>query len=441
MKEPRRVAAAALARITDDDGFTQHVLDATLNASGLEGRDRGWVTATVKGVLSDLRAIDLALNRALDRGVDALFGAPLAHLRIATWEIGRRQLEPAPVVNAAVNAAAADGPRRFRGLVNAVLRRVAADREILFNPPKKATDAARFGIEHGLPDWIAERLLTCDVDRSEVMAAWNGSTATAFRVRDGALEPVLEELRAEGLDVRRHPVLAACGVCDRGHVAGSRSHANGRISIADAGAQLAVAALPTDASRVLDLCAGIGGKTLALADRFAKAELAAADRSGKKLNVLRRSLGSREVDAKIWDVGVGERPFDAAPFDVVLVDAPCSALGTLGRHPEVRWNREPEVVEAMATIQRQILDEAAPLVAVGGTLLFVVCTWTSEETVAQVERFLGQHTNFELTAPTSENATPDLDWGAVIDGSGTATLWPHTSESDGFFFARFTRTS
>ena len=441
MTDPRRVAGSALVRIIEDGGFSQHVLDGLLNQSVLARRDRGYVTATVKGVLSDLRAIDLALDRTLDRGVSALFGAPLAHLRIATWEIGRRGLEPAPIVNAAVNATAADGPRRFRGLVNAVLRRVTADREILFNPPTKATDAARFGIAQGLPDWIAERLLAATADAPAVMTCWNAATHTGFRARGVGLNEVLDRLSSEGLEVRRHPVLPGCGVCVRGHVAGSAAHREGLVSISDPGAQLAVSALPTNAQHVLDLCAGLGGKTLALADRYPDATLSAADQSEKKLRVLESILGERSATYRSWTAGVDASPFGQSAFDVVLVDAPCSALGTLGRHPEVRWNREPAAVHELAAIQESILDAAAAHVAVGGTLLYVVCTWTDEETRAQVARFLATHDGFELTRPSQSNADSDVDWGTVIDEDGTATLWPHTSESDGFFFARFTRTS
>ena len=426
----------------DDGGYSQRVLENILSESSLDRRDRGWVTATVNGVLSDLRAIDLALDRALDRGFGALFGAPLAHMRIGTWEIGRQGREPGPIVNAAVNAVRDDAPRRFTGLVNGVLRTVARDKAILFNPPKKADETTRFAIEHGLPDWIATRLHASGGDPVAVMDAWNESVPTAFRVRQGTRADVIAELTEAGIECRPHPLVANCGLAIRGHLAATPAHQERRISITDAGAQLAIAALPAlPSGPVIDVCAGIGGKTLALADRYPNAALAASDQNPKKLDVLQRSLGKREVDAKFWELGKGDSPFDAEGFSIVVVDAPCSALGTIGRHPEVRWNREPEVVETMAALQRRILSDAAALVMPGGTLLYIVCTWTEEETSQVVGDFLSARPDFALSPPSATTADPDVDWGAVIDDRGTATLWPHTSASDGFFFARFTRTS
>ncbi len=442
MKSSRRIAASVLGRVTDDGAFSQRVLDLALRENDLDVRDKGWVTATVNGVLSDLRSVDLALDRALDRGIDSLSGAPLAHLRIATWEIGRLEREPGPVVSAAVDAVRDDAPRRFAGLVNGVLRGIARDRAIVFNPPKKATEIQRFGIENGLPDWLAERLTTHSPEPLATMNTWNAAIPTTLRVRAGSRDALVAELTENGLECAAHPLLPDAIVCTRGHAAGTPAHLEGRVAIHDAGAQLAIAALPESAAEVLDVCAGVGGKTLALADRYPGSTLAACDQTAKKLAVLKRALKGRDVETAAWELGSGAgAPFAPERFDVVVVDAPCSALGTIGRHPEVRWNREPEIISEMARMQTAILSDAAPLVAIGGTLLFIVCTWTTEETTAQVEAFLASQPNFQLTPPTAENSAAGVDWGAVIDADGTATLWPQSIVADGFFFARFTRTS
>ncbi|MFT6398700.1 MAG: 16S rRNA (cytosine967-C5)-methyltransferase [Bradymonadia bacterium] len=442
MKSARRIAASVLGRVTDDGAFSQRVLDLALRKSELDVRDKGWVTATVNGVLSDLRAVDLALDRSLDRGISSLSDAPLAHLRIAAWEIGRLGREPGPVVSAAVTAVREDAPQRFVGLVNGVLRGLAIDRAIVFNPPTKATDVARFGIEYGLPDWLAERLLESSPDPIETMKAWNAAIPTTLRVRRGDRDALIAELTDAGIECAAHDLLPDAIVCVRGHAAGTDAHAKGRVAIHDAGAQLAIAALPPQANSLVDVCAGIGGKTLALADRYPNAEVAACDQTAKKLEVLSRALDTRAMKTAAWELGTGApSPFGDDRFDIVVVDAPCSALGTIGRHPEVRWNRETEVVSEMAELQTRILSDAAQLVVDGGTLLFIVCTWTAEETGAQVEAFLAAHPNFVLTPPSAENADPNVDWSAVIDDDGTATLWPQSIAADGFFFARFTRTS
>ncbi len=433
----RRTAAGALQRVIDEGAFSQRALGAAFERTRLDAVERAWVTATVYGTLADLRAVDLALDRLAARGVDSLPEIVRAHLRIAIWELGRAGRGPdGPIVSAVVEAVKADGRPRLAGLTNGVLRSLIRDRDKVFSPPKKADDTARFGIAHGLPDWIAMRLLArLDDDAADAMAAFNAPSPVGLRVRAGSPDEVANELTEAGLDVRRHPLVANALVCDRGHVAGTVAHREGRIAIQDVGAQLACAALPPSLEgSLLDACAGIGGKTLALVDAYGAANVVASDNNLRKLRALLRRPGLEGVTA-IPDL-LGDAPADGAddrpPFAAVVVDAPCSALGTLGRHPEVRWNRDESAVAELVALQHHLLDAARARVAQGGYLLYVVCTWTREETHEQVEAFLARHADFALDPPSLP--------GTLVDDTGVVELWPHRAGTDGFFIARLRRT-
>lgn len=446
MSIPARVSAATvIERVVEEGAFSQRALAAELGRGSLDARDRGWVTRVVYGTLADLRAVDLALERLLDRGLDSIEPRLRAHLRVATWEVTRSGADgdPAPLVSAAVTAVKRDCHRRRVGLANGVLRNLVRDREILFNPPKKADDAARFGVRYGLPDWIARRLLDrLGDDAVNAMAALNGTTPVGFRIRRAARSEVLDALRTEGLRVEPHPWAPDAGVCTRGNLAATEAHATRRIAIQDPGAQLACAALPPHlppGQSVLDAAAGLGGKTWSLADRFGGERVVATDISARKLDRLAENPAMADVARVPWDIA--EDPAAGAiterRYGAIVLDAPCSALGTMGRHPEVRWNRDEDSVASIAEVQARMIDRLVPLLEPGGVFLYVVCTWTHEETVAQVEGAMARHDRLSLWPPDAESSDDRVDWGSLVDDLGMVQLWPHTRATDGFVFARF----
>ncbi len=446
----RVIAATVLERVLEHGAFSQHALAAELGRGELAPRDRGWVTSTVYGVLSDLRAVDLAITRLREGGPDTLEPTVRTHVRMGVWELARsgREAAEAALVSAAVDGIKADGFPRRAGLVNGILRSMLRDKENLFNHPTKATEATSFGLDHGLPDWIAERLLAqWGDDAAKAMAAFNRPTRVALRVRGGDedLGHIAAELTEEKFETSRHRLAPHALVCAAGNPAATEMFALQRIAIQDAGAQLALAALPRDIrGSILDACAGIGGKTLELSDDHPKATIVATDVNSRKLQTLKEHPGNEAVTTQPWDVSQEAAPdavTAAGPFAAVVLDAPCSALGTLGRHPEVRWNRDPDVVTDLAALQREMLDRVAPLVQPGGWLLYIVCTWSAEETSGVVDAFMEAHPEFERSAPTAETAHPDVPWDTLVDGSGSFSLWPHLHDTDAFFVARFRRVN
>jgi 16S rRNA (cytosine967-C5)-methyltransferase len=446
--QARALAAAAIERITESEGFSQRVLAGALSDDALPVRDRAWVTRAVYGTLTHLERIDTVLDRLVDRGARSLPTGLQAHLRIAVWEIALSETrsDPAPLVSAAVEAIKRDGHPRSAGLANAVLRRMLREREIVLRPPKRYDATSRMGWELGLPGWMAEALVARLGGLEPAEEAARGFVEPApvgFRVRNGDRDAVIAELAEAGLEVEPHPFAPDGGLCSRGNLAATAAHTDRRIVIQDPGAQLAIAALPpAESPRILDVASGIGGKTLALRDRYPNADVLAIDAHAGKLAHLSARPELAGVRTAKWSVGQEPPPASLsaeAAFDIVVVDAPCTALGTIGRHPEVRWNREPEDIDAMCATQRAMLEAVTPFVARGGTLLYVVCTWTPEESSSVVDAFLASHPDFVRSVPGAQSADPRVAWDGLVDERGVVSLWPHTTRTDGFTFARFQR--
>jgi 16S rRNA (cytosine967-C5)-methyltransferase len=208
---------------------------------------------------------------------------------------------------------------------------------------------------------------------------------------------------------------------------------DGLVEVQDEGSQLiALACEPADGKLLVDLCAGAGGKALALAAAAPGARIIACDTSRQRLSKLepRAKRAGATIETLLLD-----QPREAEGLsglvgqaDVVLVDAPCSGSGTWRRNPEGRWRLTPERLERLEALQARVLDLAAPLVKPGGALVYAVCSLLRREGWCQAEAFLSRHSAF-----VSED--PGMTFGR-LDGPGRV-LTPGHDQTDGFFLARF----
>ena len=214
------------------------------------------------------------------------------------------------------------------------------------------------------------------------------------------------------------------------------AYLEGLVEVQDEGSQLiALACEPHARMRIVDLCAGAGGKALALAAAAPEAEILACDTNRARLSKLgpRAERGGAKIETRLIDGGREAQQMsdwnDQA--DVVLVDAPCSGSGTWRRNPEGRWRLTPERLKRVAALQARLLDIAAPLVKPGGTLVYAVCSILQREGAAQAEAFLGRHSSWAMQDALGSFGRKD--------GSGRL-LTPHHDGTDGFFVARFQRS-
>lgn len=395
MTTPRRLAWDVLRRVHRDDAYSHLALGAALDKADLDARDRGLVAALVYGVLTWERALDRLLDRAATRGLAQFDPDELDALRLGAYQL--RFLDRVPD-HASIHETV-ELVREVGGApatANAVLRKLAATRDAPWwgaHPERKP--ARWLGERWSLPNWLANRLVQqFGLERATKLAeAYTQSPPIWLRGVHGQAE------RVESLDDEVRARIA-----------------RGEVVVQDLGAQRVVelcGARPGE--RVLDACAGLGGKTLQLAE---VSDVVAVDPSGAKLAMLTEAAARVGVQARVSAIESPLRPdIPGAPFDGVLVDAPCTGLGVIRRHPETRWRRTEPDIGRLAAVQRDLLDIAAALVRPGGWLVYSVCTWTREETSKQVEQFLTRHPRFRQ------------------DGDYLVTM-PDTDDADGFFAAR-----
>jgi 16S rRNA (cytosine967-C5)-methyltransferase len=319
-----------MVRIDTDAAYANVVVPKLLGDSDLERRDRAFVTELVYG--------STRRRRALDHLAEPFLASDPPDVARAALRIGAYQLlELGTPRHAAVSATVGATPRRYRGLVNAVLRRIADRIESGIEWPDEATRLS-------YPDWIVDRLRRDlgPVDAATALEAMNHA-ATTHRRADGYIQDSSSQLVVDSLP----PV----GVGDL----------------------------------VVDLCAAPGGKATDLAARGAWV-IAVELHPGRARRVVenRRRLGIEHLPVVVADGTMA--PFRSARADLVLVDAPCSGLGALRRRPDARWRVTEADVNRLVDLQVGLVDAAADLVAPGGTLAYGVCTLTAAETIGVVDR-------------------------------------------------------
>jgi 16S rRNA (cytosine967-C5)-methyltransferase len=332
--------------------------------------------------------------------------------------------------------------------VKADLRRLAGrDLDLDLATADDAGLAGRSGVDReamrvSFPTWLFQRFIDSHGEEHATALATAMNTRAPMCVRTNTVRGTRDELvvRLAEERISAQPTrLSPVGLCfeTRVNAFGLTAFREGFFEVMDEGSQLvAEAVAPPPRGRVVDACAGAGGKTLALAATLAnQGRILALDTSGKKLEELRRrarragisNLAAREVSGP-------ELPAEAklGAWDRVLVDAPCSGLGTLRRNPEARWRLSPKAVDAFPADQLVLLIAYAPLVAVGGRLIYATCSVLREENDAVVERFLRERPDF-VVMPLKEI------WGkaraAELGDETFLRLLPHVHDTDGFFAA------
>ncbi|TMA67992.1 MAG: 16S rRNA (cytosine(967)-C(5))-methyltransferase RsmB [Deltaproteobacteria bacterium] len=396
--DARRLAFGVLIRVESTAAFADVLLARRLADTPLPPREQALATRLVYGTLAWQGRLDAHLAQLVrDTAVDRLDAPVRAALRLGLYQLLFLDRVPAyAAVDASVRLARAAGAGAS-GLVNAVLRRAAAlGAAGLALPPAAGDPLGRLAVEWSHPRWLVAR--------------W------------------ADEFGAEAL-----PALLAAN----NERAPTALRANRTVTTRDAlQAELAAEGLSTTepGMRVLDACAAPGGKTAHVAELLgAEAFVLALDRRPgglRRVLVETTRLGARPVVAAAGDA---RHPPLAGSFDAVLVDAPCSGLGTLRRHPELRWRRRPEDIPRFAALQREILAGVAPLVRPHGVLVYAVCTLASEENEQVVAALSAAHPRL-VVEDVRDHLPPAA--APLADGKGFFRTLPHLHGLDGFFAAR-----
>ena len=476
----RRVALDVLLRVERGRAFASLALDAALDRAGLAPRDRALATEIAYGVLRWRGRLDWIIGQATGRP-PARIGVPLlCVLRAAAYQLLFLERVPAyAAVDQAERQAREAGGARAAGFVNGVLRHIARTRGDVPYPDPARDPAAYLAAWGSLPRWLAERWVArLGLQEATALALACNATPPVTYVAN-ALRAAPEEVRA-GLETDLGPVepgawapgcfraagparsssgsdilpASDCASAVGSPVGAAHAVRGGLAFVMDEAAVLPVHLLGlAPGRRLLDACAGGGGKAAVAAGMMQGRGLIVAleprPRALRRLAEARARLGlgcvhpvrgEAQQAAAFLRVGAGGGS-DAVPrgeglFDAVLVDAPCTGLGTLRRHPEIKWRTTPGQVGKLAGLQRAILHGVAPCVRPGGILVYATCTTEPEENEGTVEAFLARHPEFRL-----EDAGPHLPGpAAALAAKGYLRTWPHRHGVDGFFAARLRRS-
>jgi 16S rRNA (cytosine967-C5)-methyltransferase len=405
---PGRVAAARALLAVEQGGHVEDALPALLPPDGPD-RSLAWLLAFT--VLRRQGQIDGALRAVLTQPVGALDAEVRVVLRLAAAEALFLRTPRYAAVDQAVETVRALGMGRAARLVNAVARRVEAQDGL---PRADALDH---------PAWLVARWdARYGADATSRWCTANGEPPPLFLVARGAPDALAARLSEAGVACRPAELAGQAlegvlRVDDRaGRVEDLPGFAEGAFWVQDAASVWMTDLVPAGADRVLDACAAPGGKSFRLASRGAR--VLATDVSAERLERLGESATRLQLPvlplAHDWTAGPRE---GIGRFDAVLVDAPCTGLGTVRRRPEIRWRRGPMDPSLAAEKQGAILRSAGAHVAPGGALVYVVCSPEPEEGEQVVSAFLTAHSAFKLdevrsSAPPSEGE--DAFWGARL---------------------------
>ncbi len=443
-KDPRALALEILERVEGTDAYANLLLDARLQKRGLTGADRALATELVYGVLRWRGKLDWILAQVLDRPLLALDRPVRQILRLGTYQLCcLSRIPDFAAVDEAVRLARRAGVGRSAGYVNAVLRSVARRR----GTPEvdSPTDPIEYwGSVGSHPRWLVERWVARlgPEEAGQLMAANN--TAPPVTVLVNGLKARIEDARrglmqAASEVVTGRWVPGAFSVRGAGGVADLPGFAEGWLIPMDEAGALPVLALdPRPGQRVLDACAGGGSKSALIAARVgAEGEVVALDRSLRAMRRLETAIRRLDLGAVRPHLADARSAGAEWPgqFPRVLLDAPCTGLGTIRRRPEIRWRRRPEDLASAAALQRELLKGVAGAVAKDGLLVYSTCSLEPEETDAVVAAFLAARPEFVLDDPAPILAQP----ADLVDGEGLLRAWPHRDGTDGFFVARFRR--
>ena len=458
----RRVALDVVLRVERARAFAGPALDAALDRAALASRDRSLATEIAYGVLRWRGRLDWIIGQAAGRPAGRIALPLLCVLRIGAYQLLFLERVPAyAAVDEAARQARERGGSKAAGFVNGVLRHIARTGGEVPYPDPDRDPAAYLAAWGSLPGWLAERWVARLGLPEAAVLAQACNAAPPITYVGNALKAAPEEVR-RALEDDLGPVQPGAWAPGTFRVVAGgpprevRALRAGIAFVMDEAAVLPVYLLDlAPGRRLLDACAGGGGKAAVAAGLLRGRGLIVAlepqPRALRRLLEARGRLGldcvrpvrgdARQAGAFLRSGGGGvDAVLPAAVtasggVDAVLVDAPCTGLGTLRRHPEIKWRTTPGDVGRLAALQGAILKGVASCVRSGGVLVYATCTTEPEENEGVVETFLATHPEFGL-----EDAGPHLPGpAAALAAKGYLRTWPHHHGIDGFFAARLRR--
>ena len=445
MEDPaRRAALDTLREVRARDAYANLLLPKLLRERRITGRDAALATELAYGACRCIGLLDQVLDACVERPLSKVEPGLLDVLRLGCYQLLRTRIPPHAAVDSTVDLVRAEQGSRVTGFVNAVLRKVSERDEegwLAELAPDAETDPiGNLAMREAHPRWVtrafADSLGTTGDELKVALAADNERPAVHLVARPGEVTAV--ELAAmTGGEVAPYSPYGVRLQAGAGDPAGLEPVRERLASVQDEGSQLCAVALTRPEvegadERWLDLCSGPGGKSALLGALLGieGGRLDAVEKAPHRARLVEQSTAGLPVTVHVGD---GRQPaslgFASGMFDRILVDAPCTGLGSLRRRPEARWRRQPSDVGELTKLQRELLLTAVDLARPGGVVGYVVCTPHLSETVGVVADVVRRTGVTALDARESFPEMPDLGNGPYVQ------LWPHRHGTDAMFCA------
>jgi 16S rRNA (cytosine967-C5)-methyltransferase len=444
-KTARDLALSVLLRVEKTKSYANLLLAPALSSSPLDSRDKALATELVYGTLRALGTLDWALQERSSIKLKKLDAPVRMILRLGAYQLLFTRIPPSAACFEAVQQAKQVSHAGSARFVNAVLRRLARERDRLQYPDPAIDPVYYITVKYSHPQWLVQRWLKRFgfEDTEALCQANNQAPPLCLRTNSTliARDELESRFRTEGYDVAPHYLMPeAIYLQKNGAVEQLPGFADGLFSVQDESSMFAAHALnPKPGDQVLDICAGPGGKTTHIAELMGKeGEIWAMDIHAHKLALIKESANRlRLAGINVLEGDARKLPANfSGRFDRVLVDAPCSGTGVLRRRADLRWHKTPKELQKLPQLQLQILTSAAAAVIAGGTLLYSTCSIEPEENMEVVTAFLKGNDDFVL-----DDLRPQLErfLHETTLRQGWLQLYPHKHDMDGFFLARMKR--
>lgn len=450
----RGIALSLLVESEKSEEGVDVLLDRALARHAFDGRDRALTVELTYGVLRRLATIDWRLEPVLDKPLLRLPIVVQMVLRLGAYQLlFLDRIPESAAVNESVNltrAVASTLGRDWSGLVNAVLRSLLRHPRAPW-PRMDEYPAQALSVRYSVPIWLSSRWVE-RLGLAAAEAACEGvSVAPPMTLRVNQLvttrDALLEKFAQAGMTAKP-TTISPFGIMleDGGPVPALPGFQEGAFYVEDEAAQLVPLLLdPRPGETVLDACAAPGGKSTHLAELMQnKGTIYAVDRSGARLDLVRtncRRLGIQNVvpiagdirELREWVPSMKQSAAGQPLVDRILVDAPCSGLGVLRRHPEAKWRKDEQSLPRHQSLQWQILEAVAPCLRPGGVLVYSTCSTEPEENEDVIERFCRAHAEFQRESVSSW--LPSAAQEFVTEQGALSTVGNRFS-MDGFYAAR-----
>ncbi|KFA99789.1 16S rRNA (cytosine(967)-C(5))-methyltransferase RsmB [Vibrio sp. ER1A] len=417
----RAAAANILFQVVDKGQSLSSALP--LGQQQVKPRDQALLQEICFGALRILPRLESVASELMDKPLKGKQRVFHHLILVGIYQIGHMRIPAHAAVGETVEATKTLKGPRLRGLINAVLRNYQRNQEQL-----DEISVSHNAGKYGHPSWLLKLLQESYPQQWETIVEANNTKAPMWlRVNHQHLnrDDYQALLKNEGIDSTAHSealdALKLAAPCDVNNLPGFDK---GWVSIQDAAAQLSINYLePKDGELILDCCAAPGGKTAHILERTKDSQVVAIDCDETRLKRVHDNLKRLQLQAKVvcGDARTPSEWWQGEQFDRILLDAPCSATGVIRRHPDIKWLRRADDIEALAELQREIFDAMWQQLKVGGTLVYATCSITPQENKEQVKAFLARTDNAQLI---------DSD----IDNPGRQIL-PGEEDMDGFYYA------